>query len=330
MVLAAVGSAVFADDPVPTVAEVTHMQLQAVNQNGIGTYAATDKVTLQGIVINTPEEMLDPAPGDADMGGQWQMYIQGEGNDHASTAVWFGQNYSVVTGGEDYTEQTFLDELCRINRDPNTNYVFTVGDRVKVTGWYKFYKGKTNVNEKHEVGSFFDFSIELVTPGAGLPMPELITLAELVDKEGNFIFDPNRLAGCEYYQGRRVRVEDVQITNPETWGPEQILTIADPNGREFPVLLGRGEGFSRYACPTRSIDVVGILDQEASDYFPCKDGYRIWVTNYDGNGLLLSDRGYRRGNLPGDVHADFIVDLQDLADVSENWLRCVPGLHDCP
>jgi len=320
----AVSSFALADDP--TIAEVTHRQLQAVNQFGSGTYSATDKVIVEGIIINSPEEMLDPEPGEIGMGGQWQMYIQGEGDDHAGTAVWFGQNYSTVTSQDDYTEQEYLDELYRINADSDTGYVFNVGDRVRVTGWYKFYKGKLNINEKHEVSPFYDFEIELVTPAAGVPTPETITLNDLKDETDSYIFDPNRIEGCEYYQGCLVRINNVTITNPENWGQDSTLNITDGQGRSFPVLLGRGSGFTRYACPGNPVDVIGILDQEASGYFPCMDGYRIWVVNYDGNGLVLTDRGYQRGNLPGDVNRDFVVNLVDFAEMAADWMMCVPGL----
>lgn len=329
MLVMIIGSWAAADDPVPTVAEVTHRQLQAVDENGIGLYDENDSdiVIVTGIVLNAPEEMLDPTPGNIEMGGQWQMYIQGEGDDHAGTAVWMGQNYS-LRGGVDYTDEEFVSELCRINNDPNTGYIFNPGDLVRVTGWYKNYGGKTNVNEKHQKDPFFDFKIELLEPAVGLPRPEVVTLSDLKDENG-FVFDPNRLKGCEYYQGRRVRVDSVQIKDPENWGPNQSITITDPNGLEFPVLLGIGDGFTRYDPPAGRIDVAGILDQEAPNCTICDYGYRIWVVNYDGNGLVLTDRGYQRGNLPGDVNINFRIDLYDFAAMAEKWLSAVPGLTAC-
>jgi len=321
------GSIAFADEP--TVAEVTHSELQAVNADGYGTYTATDKVIISGIVLNTPEQMLNPAPGAGYMGGQWQIYIQGEDSDHAGTAVWLGQYYSKVSSSDDYTDEELLDELCRINTDPNTGYIFNAGDRVKVTGWYKFYKGKTNVNEQHMIDPIFDFEIELIKPAVGLPQPDVITLDQVKDENNDYIFDSSRLSGCEYYQARLVRIEDVNIVDPENWGPGNTITITDSNGLTFPVLLGIGNGFTRYDCPLGQIDVIGIMDQESSGYMVCKDGYRIWITNYDGNGLVLTDRGYKRGNLPGNINTDFKVDFLDFAEFAENWLQCTPGLCDC-
>jgi len=313
----------------PTVAEVTHWQLQAVDEDGVGTYDATDKVIITGIALNNPEEMLNPTPSTVEMGGEWQIYIQGEGDDHAGTAVWYGQNYTKAGGSGNYTDEELLAEMCRINHDPNTGYTFIAGDRIKVTGWYKFYKGKINVNEKHQVEPMFDFEVELLEPAVGLPQPELITLDMVKDGSDQYIFDETRLTGCEYYQARLVRVNDVNIVDPNFWVPDGTVTIRDKTGRTFPVKLGIGEGFTRYDCPTGQIDIIAILDQESSGYMVCTDGYRLWVTNYDGNGLVLTDRGHKRGNLPGDINADFKVNFIDFAELAANWLECVPGLCDC-
>ncbi len=312
-----------------TVAEVTQWELQAVDEDGVGTYDATDKVIITGIVLNNPEEMLDPTPGAGYMGGQWQIYIQGEEGDHAGTAVWYGQYYAKVGGSGNYTDEELLDELCRINRDPNTGYIFAAGDRVKVTGWYKFYKGKINVNEKHQVEPMFDFEVELLEPATGLPAPEVITLDLVKDANDRYIFDETRLTGCEYYQARLVRVNDVNIIDPENWGPDNTVTITDANGLTFPVKLGIGDGFTRYDCPTGQIDVIAIFDQESSGLEVCKDGYRLWVVDYDGNGLVLTDRGHERGNLPGDINTDYIVDFYDFAELAGNWLQQRAGLSSC-
>ncbi|MGD9109848.1 MAG: hypothetical protein PVG93_02800, partial [Phycisphaerales bacterium] len=313
-----------------TVAEVTHWELQAVDEYGVGTYEDTDKVIITGIVLNNPEEMLDPTPGaPAYLGGQWQMYIQGEGNDHAGTAVYLGQYYARVGGSGNYTEEELLAELCDINHDPNTDYVFAAGDRVKVTGWYKFHKGKLNVNEIHQVEPTYDFDVELLEPAVGLPQPEVITLNMVKDSNDQYIFDQTRQTGCEHYQARLVRVNDVNITDPNNWVPDGTITISDGTGLTFPVKLGIGDGFTRYDCPLGQIDVIAIFDQEASSKDICKDGYRLWVVDYDGNGLVLTDRGHERGNLPGDINTDYKVDFEDFAELAEHWLRQRAGLRDC-
>lgn len=314
-----------------TVAEVTHSELQAVNSNGVATYDATDKVIITGIVLNNPEEMLDPTPGaPAYVGGQWQMYIQGEGDDKAGTAVYLGQYYARVGGQSgSYTDEQLLSELCRINHDPNTDYTFAAGDRVKVTSWYKFYKGKTNANETHEADPDFDFQVELLEPAVGLPQPEVITLDMVKDSNDDYIFDQTRQTGCERYQARLVRVDDVNIVDPENWAPDATLTISDANGLTFPLKLGIGDGFTRFDCPAGQIDIIAIFDQESSGTTICKDGYRLWVVDYDGNELVLTDRGHERGNLPGDINTDYKVDFTDFAELAANWLEQRAGLYGC-
>jgi DNA/RNA endonuclease YhcR with UshA esterase domain len=299
--LAIILTAAFKSDG-QTIAEVTHWDLQAVNTDGVGMYEAADKVTITGIVLNNPEEILNPTPSTVGMGGQWQIYIQGEGEDHAGTAVFMGQNYSIAGGSGNYTVEEWLSELYRMNYDPNTSYTFTAGDRVRVTGWYKFYKGKLNVNEKHQIESMYDLEIELLKPAVGLPQPEIITLDMVKGENDEHIFDETRLTGCEYYQARLVRIDNVNIIDPENWAPDGTVTIMDYSGRTFPIKLGIGDGFAKYSCPTGQIDVIAIFDQEASGYLVCKDGYRLWVPNYDGNGLVLTDRDYNRTNLPDDIN----------------------------
>jgi hypothetical protein len=302
-VLGTVGTSYAAD---PTVAVVTHEELQAVDADGVATYEATDKVILTGIILNNPEEIVDPTPGESTgfMGGQWQVYVQGEGDDHAGTAVYMGQYYAKAGGSGNYSDHEWLAEMQRVNYDPNTGYQFTAGDRVRVTGWYKFFKGKLNVNEKHQVDSLFDLQIELLKPAVGLPQPEVITLDQVKNDDGQYIFDETRLTGCEYYQGRRVRVDDVNVVDPENWVADGTVTIRDHAGRTFPMKLGLGAGFTMYACPTGQIDVIAIFDQESSGYTVCQDGYRLWVPNYDGNGLVLTDRGDRRTGLPWEAVLD--------------------------
>ncbi|MCK5269821.1 MAG: hypothetical protein KAJ46_03515, partial [Sedimentisphaerales bacterium] len=294
-------------------------------------------------ILNSPEEMLDSTPDYCEilfeMGGEWQMFIQGEKDgegedDHAGTALWMGQNSGNLPGvalENNYTNEEWVAELCRLNHDPASGYLFTPGDRVRVTGYWAPYKGKTNVNETHDKTPEYDFTVELLEPGVGLPQPELVTLDKLKDNGDNFIFDQNRETGCEYYQGRLVRVNNVQWdSDPNTWAADATLEITDGT-KTFPVKLGIGSGIypgSNNLADT--FDVVGIMDQENDfNYAPFDNGYRIWVTNYDGNGLVLRDRGYRRGNLPGDISRDGRVDLRDFALITVDWLLTTPGIGDC-
>jgi len=327
--LLAINHAASADAPIP----VTHRQFQAVHADGSSSFDDDGpwQVVLEGILLNNPEEWLDPTPdptpGPWQMGGQWEIFIQGEADDHAGTFCWIGQNYGNGPGDENYTNQEWLHEIWRLNRDPNTGYIFRVGDRIRVTGTYLFYAGKLNINENHDIDPQFDFKVELVKPAVGLPQPEEIRISDLKHPGGKEIFDPDRLTGGEYYQGRLVRIVDVNIVDPENWGPSETITIRDANGLTFPVQMCIGQGISRHRCPTGQIDVIGIMDQKAIGFPPDpKKGYRLLVLNYDGNGLVLTDHGHRRGNLPGDVNDDFVVDFTDFAELADRWLESRAGL----
>ena len=309
-----------------TFAQVTHSQFQAVDVAGEQTYNATDKVILEGILLNNPADMLDPTPDDTitetyNLGAQWQFFFQGEGNDHAGTAVFMAQLYDNLPMGEGiYYNQDFIAELNRLNAAQ-----FSPGDRIRVTGYYLSFKGKNNINEQHKINPDYDFIIELVKKGVGLPRPEAITLDELKDAGDNFIFDPFRQIGCEYYQGRLVKIENVYFADPniarQNWGPNAELLITDANAiKTFPVKLGRGNGI--YAGSnnlTGPFDVIGIMDQESSPV-NFTIGYRLWVVNYDGNGSVLASREHRQADKPSDINLDGIVDVNDVITFWEDWL----------
>lgn len=333
VILVAYSSLALAVDPTP----VTHWEFQVVNANGSSSFdSAPFQVVLEGILLNNPEEWLDPTPDPTVaswfMGGQWEIFVQGEDDDHAGTACWIGQNYYNGPGDESYTNEEWLSEICRLNRDPETGYIFRAGDRIRITGTYLFYAGKLNINENHVIDPSYDFSVELLKPAVGLPQPEEIHISDLKSPDNFEIFDPNRLTGGEYYQTRLVRIEDVYVVDPENWGSGNTITIQDENGLTFPILLNLGSGISRYDCPTGQIDVIGIMDQKSTGTPPNLDhtkGYRLLVLNYDGNGLVLGDTGHSRGNLPGDINNDYIVDFRDFAELAENWLQNRAGLYGC-
>ena len=305
----------------PTVAQVTHSEFQAVNASGEQTYNATEKVILEGILLHNPADMLDPTADDTitqlfNISGQWQVFLQGEGDDHAGTAVWMGQLYSNLPwvapdGG--YTNQEFVSELNRLNAAR-----FSPGDRIRVTGYYLSYNGKLNVNEQHNKNPDHDFTIELVQRGVGLPRPEVITLDDLKDNDNKFIFDPTRQTGGEHYQARLVKIEDVYFADANDWRPYGELAITD-GVKTLAVKLGRGNGI--YAGSnnlTEPFDIIGILDQESPNL---TDGYRLCVMNYDGNGLVLASREHRRADKPGDLNLDGIVDYDDIDQLIKDWLK---------
>ncbi len=303
----------------PTISEVTHSEFQAVDGSGEQVYNTTDMVILEGILLHNPADMLDPTPDDSiteafNLGGAWQIFVQGEGDDHAGTAVWLGQLYNNLPwvapdGG--YSNEEFITELSRLNAAQ-----FSPGDRIRITGYYLSYNGKLNINEQHNKNPDHDFTIELVERGVGLPRPEVVTLDELKDDVDEFIFDPNRQSGCEYYQGRLIKIEDVYFVDANDWGAHGELVITD--GRKtFGVKLGRGNGI--YAGSnnlTEPFDVIGILDQESPDL---TSGYRLYVMNYDGNGSVLASREHRMADMPGDINLDGVVDLVDLIKLIDNW-----------
>jgi len=282
----------------PTVAQITHRQFQAVNGSGEQTYTATQKVALEGIVLHNPADMLDPTADDTiaqmyNMGGEWQLFFQGEGDDHAGTAVYLAQLYNnlpwiMPDGG--YSNAKFIAELARINAAG-----FTVGDRIRVTGWFLSYKGKYNINEQHNNNPDHDFTIELVARGVGLPKPEVVSLDELKNDQDQFVFDPARLVGGEYHQGRLIKIEDVNVVDGRVWGPDATLTVT--NGKKtLPVKLGRGNGIYPGSFNlSQPFDVIGILDQDSTDL---KSGYRLYVMNYDGNGRVLASYEHRMADQP--------------------------------
>jgi hypothetical protein len=305
----------------PTVAQVTHSKFQAVDAAGEHTYNATDRVILEGILLHNPADMLDPTPDDTNtqtfnLGGTWQIFFQGEGDDRAGTAVFLGQLYSNlpwVSPDGGYSNEEFIAELSRLNAPQ-----FSTGDRIRVTGYFLSYKGKLNINEQHNKNPDHDFTIALVEQGAGLPRPEVVTLDDLKDNNDDFIFDRDRQIGCEHYQARLIKIQQVHFVDASDWGPHAELIITD-GIKTFPIKLGRGNGI--YAGSnnlTEPFDIIGIMDQESPDL---TSGYRLYVMNYDGNGSVLASREARLADKPGDISMNGVVDFVDLARLAENWLE---------
>ena len=303
----------------PAIANITHSEFQAVDTGGEQIYNATEMVVLEGILLHNPADMLDPTPDDTitetfDISGQWQIFFQGEGEDHAGTAVWLGQLYNNLPwvapdGG--YTNEEFIAELGRLNAAR-----FSPGDRIRVTGYFLSYNGKLNINEQHNKNPDHDFTIELVERGVGLPRPEVVTLEDLKDGDDEFIFDPDRQTGCEYYQSRLIKIEDVYFADANDWGSNGELVITDGT-KTLPVKLGRGNGI--YAGSNNleeTFDIIGIMDQESPDL---TNGYRLYVMNYDGNGSVLAACEHRRADMPGDINLDGVVDIDDFIEIIEDW-----------
>ncbi len=296
----------------------THQQIQAVDETGHATYykvgAVPDpvnKVTVEGIVINNPEDILNPAydaPGW--MGGQWQIYVQGQGSDHAGTAVWLGQKYANMGPGHiSYDPNTWASELNRVNY-PDGHQI-RQGDYVRITGYCIEYNGKTNINERHDSDPSMDFTVEWLGQTPGLPQPELISLSDIKDANNVEYFDSSRASGGEYYQGRLVRIRNVSLSG--TFAPNATVTLSDGTGRTLPVKLGLSSAFNTSNLGS-TFDIVGIFDQE----YGYASGYRLWVTGYDGSSDLLGtvSSAYR---LLGDANSDGVVNFSDYLPLSQSF-----------
>jgi hypothetical protein len=189
-----------------------------------------------------------------------------------------------------YSNQGFIAELARLNAAQ-----FCVGDRIRVTGYFLSYKGKMNVNEQHSNRPDHDFTIEVLERGVGLPKPEVVSLDELKDDQDRFVFDPARLVGGEYYQGRLIKIEDVNVVDANGWGPDGTLTVTKGK-KTLPIKLGCGNGIYPGSFNlSQPFDVIGILDQEGTDL---RSGYRLYVMNYDGNGRILASYEHRMADQP--------------------------------
>ena len=300
----------------PAMPYTPHWEFQAVDVSGFGTFPVTDPVKMRGVILNEPEEMLDPTPGAPNfLGGLWQIYVQTvDEDDFGGTACWMGQYIGKIVGNHpagSYSDPEWLAELYRLEHDPDTGHEFQPGDLVEIRARAPglHFRGKTNVNEQHSNVPEADFDICLLEADYGLPMPTLFTLSDVKDQYDEFIFDPQRLVGVEHYQAMFVRVNDVEFVSTQGWGPDAELTIQDGTGRTFPVKLGIGDGFSIHDPPTGPVDIIAIFDQE--DYDPengLMDGYRLWVMNYDGNGFILPGVYI----VPGDTNCDGAVDSFDI------------------
>ncbi len=278
----------------------THSSLQAVDAGGASAWAGALPFTLTGVMLNNPEEMLDPTPnfipwdngaGSLQLGGQWQFFFQAvDPNDRGGTLVWMGQNYGNLpflrNSDFSYRNDAWTRELERLEHDPATRHRFRAGDLVQVTARQSLFRGgQRNINEAHSIEPSSDLDIALVAAGYGLPDPEGIALSDLVKPDdGNAashedIFDPTRASGGERYQGMRVRLNGLMLVTTNGWNPERdwserVCTVTDGQGRFFPLTTPR---YSLGPPPTRRFDAVGILIQESGSGTDGTFGYLLFV-----------------------------------------------------
>ena len=260
------------------------LTVQPLGQFRCGVQAWNKVLSLKGVVLNNPQDMLDSTPNyipcaagtQWQLGGQWQVFVQTvDASDFGGAALWMAQNYGNVTwhwpdSTYSYTNSEWEAETARVS----LNNTLQAGDVVEINArGGLFHNGKFNVNEQHDNDPVFDFDISLISHGT-LPAPTTITIEDVKNPDGSFKFVQDRLSGAEHYQSTLVCLNDVSLVDPINWKANSTVTITDGT-LTLPMLLGMN-GFDTLSAPTGKFDVVGIFDQESSDY---QSGYRLWVTD---------------------------------------------------
>lgn len=303
---------VLAMAPQTTLAE-THANLQSVKPDGTSAWQGTFPITVTGVILNNPEEMLtgdpnflpwDNGANQYRMGGEWQIVIQAvDAGDRGGTTCWMGQNYGnqpwLHNSDLSYSNEDWISELNRLDYAPDGHH-FRAGDLVQVTANRSlFYGGKRNINEAHDNAPEADFSLTLLAAHYGVPAPEVISLAAVMrPDDGNpatheDVFDATRATGGEHYQGMRVRINgltlasDASLTNAlgssyfgsegwdssASWSTRRV-TVTDGMGRYFTLRMPR---YSLGAAPTNAFDAIGIFSQESGSGSDGTFGYELFV-----------------------------------------------------
>lgn len=280
----------------------THASLQAVKADGTSDWNGTFPFSIQGVLLCSPDEMLDFTPNFIPwneganpfrMGGEWQVTLQAvDANDRGGTTCWMGQNYGnqpwIHDSALSYSNEAWVSEILRLNFDPTNLHPFRAGDLIEVTVRQSlFYGGKRNINEGHDIDSNFDFDLRLVTANYGLPAPEVITLADVMQPGGDAddwttwpaIFDASRSTGGEHYQGMRVRIKDLTLLSTNGWNAtnswsSRRCTVTDGNGRYFAL---RHPRYSLGRAPAGVFDAIGIFSQESGSGTSGTNGYELFV-----------------------------------------------------
>lgn len=280
----------------------THANLQTVTSTGTSAWSGTFPLTLRGVLLCNPDEMLDVTPdflpwdngaNQYRMGGEWQVTLQAvDPGDRGGTTCWMGQNYGnqpwIHESDSSYPNEAWVTEVLRLNFDPSSLHPFRAGDLVEVTVRQAlFYGGKRNVNEGHDIDQASNFDLRIVAPNYGLPEPELITLADVTQPGGiasepatwHPIFDPTRATGGEHYQGMRVRLNGLVLVTTQGWNPtnawgSRLCTVTDGAGRFFSLRHPRHD---IGAPPANMFDVIGIFSQESGSGSQGTNGYELFV-----------------------------------------------------
>ena len=280
----------------------THSNLQAVTSTGTSAWNGAFPFTIRGVLLCNPDEMLDFTPnflpwnGGANMyqlGAEWQVTIQAaDPGDRGGTTCWMGQSYGNMPwlhgSSLSYTNEAWVADILRLNFAPSNLHEFRAGDLVEITvRRAEFYGGKRNINEAHDIDPAANFDIRLVTANYGLPAPEVITLADVMQPGGDAtnrttwlpIFDQTRATGGEHWQGMRVRLNNLALVTTDGWNPtntwgNRLCTVTDGAGR---FLSLRHPRYSLGVAPTSQFDVIGIFNQESGSGTQGTNGYELFI-----------------------------------------------------
>ena len=278
----------------------TVQNLEAVDSSGFSTWAGSFPLTVTGVILNDPGEMLDSTPsfipwnngdGQFQLGGEWQIFVQTVWpGDRGGVECWMGQNYGNLPwephdGSDSYSDSAWASEVARVSHDPATGYAFRKGDLVTVTAnGSLFYGGMQNINEMHSTDPAYDFTISLVASNYGLPGPEVISLGSVIGTNlgptGHCdLFDATRATGGEHWQGMRVRINGLSLVSTNGWSTNsdwnsRYCTATDGEGRQFPLIHPL---YDLGPVPASRFDATGIFLQESGSGTDGTFGYELFV-----------------------------------------------------
>ena len=258
---------------------MTHAELQSVTTTGTSAWVESFPFTIQGVIVNDPEEMLpveyNPDATGTSNGGQYQLFIQAASSgDRGGTALYMAQMSFVA--GNNYDEEGWSNEMQRVMYDGNGRK-FRKGDLVEVTARKAlFYNGKLNINKAHRTTASNNFDVALVKANVGVPQADAISLADLKNEEDVAIFDATRATGGEHWQGMRVRLDGVRLSTTNGWGKtnwsERVCTAVDDTGRSLTMRMPLTD-LGEPPATTTVFSATGVLNQEGSN----TSGYELFV-----------------------------------------------------